>query len=157
MMPKNELRDHIISILREHDHRLTPQREAVVEVLIDNADAHLSAENIFMQTKHNYPDIGLATVYRTLELLESLGLVHKFEYGDGQSRYEVNQSADDHYHHHLICVKCGSIGEFKDDLLDEIEQEIAKETGFLVTDHCLRFFGICRECQAAEGETSDRD
>ena len=151
-MQKQKLRDYIVAALRERDHRLTPQREAVVEVLLDNADAHLSAENIFMQTKDAYPDIGLATVYRPLELLESLGLVHKFDYGDGQSRYEVNLTAEGHYHHHLICVNCGEIGEYKDDLLDEIEEKIAAETGFVVTDHCLRLFGLCRKCQAASGK-----
>lgn len=154
-MQKQQLRDYIYTALRERDHRLTPQREAVVEVLLANPDAHLSAENIFMQTKDNFPDIGLATVYRTLELLESLGLVHKFDYGDGQSRYEVNVSAEGHYHHHLICVKCGEIGEFKDDLLDEIEERIEAETGFLVTDHCLRLIGLCRRCQEEQAKSSE--
>ncbi|HHT73497.1 MAG TPA: transcriptional repressor [Firmicutes bacterium] len=154
-MQKQKLRDRIYSALREGDHRLTPQREAVVEVLLDNADAHLSAENIFMQTKHNYPDIGLATVYRTLELLENLGLVHRFDYGDGQSRYEVSLTAEGHYHHHLICVNCGEIGEFKDDLLDEIEEKIAAETGFVVTDHCLRLFGLCQKCQGEQDKPAE--
>ncbi len=155
-MQKHKLRDHIYAVLREQDHRLTPQREAVIEVLLDNADAHLSAENIFLQTKQNYPDIGLATVYRTLELLENFGLIHRFDYGDGQSRYEVNLSAEGHYHHHLICVNCGEIGEYKDDLLDEIEEKIARETGFVVTDHCLRLFGLCSKCQSEQDKPSDR-
>src|SRR5690554_6767832 len=156
-MQRQELRDHILSALRERDHRLTPQREAVVDVLLDNSDEHLSAEHVFLQTKQNYPDIGLATVYRTLELLEGLGLVHRFDYGDGQSRYEINLSSEDHYHHHLICVNCDDIGEFKDDLLDEIEEKIARETGFRVTDHCLRFFGLCQKCQSKDSDKAAID
>ena len=104
-----------------------------------------------MQTKKIYPEIGLATVYRNLELLEKLNIIHRFDSGDGQSRYEIRLGTEDqHFHHHLICEQCGSIGEFKTDLLETIEKRIADETGFEVTDHCLRFFGICAVCREQE-------
>ncbi|HHU60837.1 MAG: Fur family transcriptional regulator [Bacillota bacterium] len=142
------LKEWVRNQLEKDSSRLTPQREAVVDVLIANADDHLSAEDIFIHTKKLYPEIGLATVYRNLELLEKLNIIHRFDYGDGHSRYEIRLGDDDeHYHHHLICQKCGSIGEFKSDLLDTIEKRIAAETGFEVTDHCLRFFGICAQCR----------
>ena len=147
-MSKQTLMDRVRTQLEHHSHRLTPQREAVVNVLIENSEGHLSAEDVFLHTKELYPEIGLATVYRSLELLESLGVIHRLDYGDGQNRYEIKLGTEDeHYHHHLICKKCGSIGEFTDDLLEEIEKRIANETGFAVTDHCLRFFGLCKECQ----------
>ncbi len=137
--------------LEKHSYRLTPQRAAVVNALIAGADDHLSAEEIFLQTKKTYPNIGLATVYRNLELLERLNIIHRFDYGDGQNRYEIRLGMDElHYHHHLICRKCGSIGEFRTDLLETIEERISEETGFAVTDHCLRFFGICADCQGKE-------
>lgn len=143
------LKDWIREQLAKESHRLTPQREAVVDVLIKNADDHLSAEEIFMHTRELYAEIGLATVYRNLELLEKLGLIHRFDYGDGQNRYEIRLGAEeDHYHHHLICQKCGSIGEFHSDLLETIEKRIQEETGFEVTDHCLRFFGLCKHCRS---------
>lgn len=141
------LKDWVSAELEKNSYRLTPQREAVVDVLIANADGHLSAEEVFMHTKKLHAEIGLATIYRNLELLESLGIIHRFEYGDGQSRYEIRLGdEEEHYHHHLICRKCGSIGEFKSDLLETIERRIAEETGFEVTDHCLRFFGVCASC-----------
>ncbi|HHY10970.1 MAG TPA: transcriptional repressor [Firmicutes bacterium] len=137
--------------LEEHSYRLTPQRAAVVNVLIARADDHLSAEEIFLHTKELYPNIGLATVYRNLEILEKLDIVHRFDYGDGQSRYEIRLGRDDqHYHHHLICQSCGAIGEFQTDLLEELEKRISEETGFQVKDHCLRFFGICAACLKKE-------
>lgn len=145
------LKEWVQTRLERESHRLTPQREAVVDVLIANADDHLSAEEIFMHTKAFHAEIGLATVYRNLELLEKLGIIHRFDYGDGQSRYEIRLGEDEeHYHHHLICQQCGFIGEFRSDLLETIEKRIAEETGFAVTDHCLRFFGICGSCRAKE-------
>ncbi|HHY15154.1 MAG TPA: transcriptional repressor, partial [Firmicutes bacterium] len=142
------MKERFQSQLEKDSYRLTPQREAVLEVLIAHADDHLSAEEIFLHTKKIYADIGLATVYRNLELLEKLGIIHRFDYGDGQSRYEISLGEEgEHYHHHLICRECGAIGEFKSDLLETIEKRIAEDTGFAVTDHCLRFFGICAACQ----------
>lgn len=147
------LKDWVRSELEKNSYRLTPQREAVVDVLIAHADGHLSAEEVFLHTKELYAEIGLATIYRNLELLEGLGIIHRLEYGDGQSRYEIKLGdVEEHYHHHLICQKCGSIGEYKSDLLETIEQKIAEETGFQVTDHCLRFFGICPDCLKKEQE-----
>lgn len=133
--------------LAHHEYRLTPQREAVVRSLIEHKQSHLSAEDLYQVSKGIRPDIGLATVYRTLEILEKLNIVYKLEYGDGQSRYELNLHDEEHYHHHLICVKCGNISEFNDDLLEEIESRVTKEANFQVTDHCLRFFGVCAKCQ----------
>ncbi len=133
--------------LETHEHRMTPQREAVIRVLLQHRQSHLSAEDIYQNTKELFPEIGLATVYRSLELLEKLNIVYKLEYGDGQSRYELNHQSEEHYHHHLICLKCGAISEFNDDLLETIENKVASESNFKVTDHCLRFFGYCAVCQ----------
>lgn len=134
--------------LKEHDYQLTPQREAVLKVLIENADMHLKVEDIYMRTKELAPEIGLATVYRTLELLEKINVVCRFEYGDGQSRYELVCKSEEHYHHHLICLKCGEISEFRDDLLDELEERISQEQQFKIVDHSLRFFGYCAKCSS---------
>ncbi|NMB02286.1 MAG: transcriptional repressor [Firmicutes bacterium] len=142
------LKDRIRARLEKESHRLTPQRDAVLDVLIANADEHLSAEEIYNYTKEIHSEIGLATVYRNLELLEKLGIIHRFEYGDGQSRYEIRlDEGEEHYHHHLICKKCGYIGEFHSDLLEAIERRIDEEKDFQVTDHCLRFFGLCAKCR----------
>lgn len=80
------LKDWVRTQLEQDSHRLTPQREAIVDVLIANANDHLSAEEVYMFTRDLHSEIGLATVYRNLELLEKLGIVHRFDYGDGQNR-----------------------------------------------------------------------
>lgn len=134
--------------LVENDYRLTPQREVVVQVLLDNTDKHLRAEDIFMYAKKIAPDIGLATVYRTLELLDKLKIIYRLESGDGQSRYELSKNSELHYHHHLICLDCGTISEFKDDLLEEVEAKIEASEDFEVVDHTLKFYGYCAKCKS---------
>ncbi|MGI6036775.1 MAG: Fur family transcriptional regulator [Limnochordia bacterium] len=136
-----EIRDQ----LKERDLRLTPQREAVLKVLL-TTNGHLSAEEIYLATKEKAAEVGLATIYRTLELFEKLGIVRKLEAGVGQGRYEFVDS-DDHYHHHLICLSCGKISEFNEDLLEVLEETISARSGFTISDHCLRFFGYCADCQ----------
>jgi Fur family ferric uptake transcriptional regulator len=139
------------------EQRLTPQRELVLQVLARDGDRHLSAEEIYLLARQEMPEIGLATVYRTLELFAELGVISRLEVGAGQTRYELNRSPDLHYHHHLICHKCGRIEEFREDLLEELERRVEEETGFTITDHNLRFFGLCRTCRAnGQGSPSSR-
>ena len=150
--------ENVREILSEKDHRLTPQREAVLRVLIQKSGSHPSADEIFFSTKSDHPEIGLATVYRTLELLCEVGVAYRLEFGGAGARYEFNQDLERHYHHHLICINCGKIMEFREDLLEGIEEAVARETGFLVTDHSLRLYGYCKECRGKEqnqGEDSD--
>lgn len=132
------------TLLKEKNLRLTPQREAVLRILLDCQDKHLTAEDIYDRTRAEYPDIGLATIYRALELFEELGLVSRLEFGDGGRRYEFALGKD---HHHLLCMDCGQIAEFNEDLLDDLQQTIARESGFLILNHSLRFFGYCSRCK----------
>ncbi|WP_075866010.1 Fur family transcriptional regulator [Carboxydothermus islandicus] len=140
--------------LRESDYKLTPQREEILRVLIENQDKHLSAEEILGLVKEKSPEIGLATVYRTLEILYSLGLVHCMDFGDGRKRYEFELlESKSHQHHHLICLNCGKIEEIEEDLLEELEREVYKNKGFVVTNHQLKIYGFCRNCAPKkEGE-----
>jgi len=154
-MTDKSLLSEIEAQLAAKDLRLTLQRAAVVQVLIENTDTHLRAEDIFMLTKKFAPDIGLATVYRTLELLESLGIIYRLEYGDGQSRYELGRKSEGHYHHHLICLKCGEISEFDDDLLEKLEEKIASERDFEIVDHSLQVFGYCKKCRAKKDDVKE--
>lgn len=135
--------------LSEKDYRLTPQRESILMILLAHRERHLSADEVYLAARERNLELGLATVYRTLELFAQLGIVHKLDYGDGQSRYEYNAGLDRHYHHHLICLGCGRIIEFNQDLLEDLEREISRKTDFDITDHCLRFFGYCRSCTPA--------
>lgn len=141
-----------IDILRQRlqarQHKLTTQRRTVLEVFIAHPGEHLSAEDVYGILRGDDIDIGLATVYRSLELLANLNILQRMEFGDGCSRYEIGtMSPDEHQHHHLICVKCGKLLEFPDDLMDDLENDVLEKTGFKVVDHQVKFFGYCKECR----------
>ncbi len=133
--------------LHQQDYKVTPQRQVILRAFLDNMTAHLSAEEVYNIVKERHPDIGLATVYRTLDLLTALDVLQKINFGDGRTRYELSQQ-ETHYHHHMICLGCGRVQEFDDDLLESLEKILTRQTGFRITDHQLKFFGYCRECSA---------
>lgn len=135
--------------LHKAGFKLTPQREVTVEVLLEKEKDHLSAEEIYMEVKNKNSGIGLATVYRTLEILTELKVVNKITFQDGLARYDLNKDGKKHQRHHLLCLNCGKIEEVEEDLLDEIEEDIEKKYNFLVKDHRLTFHGVCDECRKA--------
>lgn len=132
---------------KERDYKLTPQRQIILQVFIDNQDKHLSAEDVHNIVRQQSNDIGLATVYRTLELLSDLDILQKMDFGDGRSRYEINESTSPHHHHHLICLACGKVIEFADDLMEDLENIIAQNSNFTIVDHQVKFYGYCQECR----------
>lgn len=136
--------------LSAHSYKLTPQREATVRVLLENVDDHLSAEDVYLLVKEKAPEIGLATVYRTLELLSELQIIHKLNFGDGVTRYEFRAEGAEHHHHHLICLNCGTVDEITEDWLGPIERRIEKEYDFQIVDHRLTFYGICQRCKGQD-------
>ncbi len=138
--------DNICQILAERDYKLTPQRKIIVETFLEHGERHLSAEEIYSLVKAKHPEIGMATVYRTLDLLAELGILQKMNFGDGRSRYEFSNQ-DEHHHQHLICLSCGDVLEFADDLLESLEKAIGEATKFKITDHQLKFYGYCKKCQ----------
>ena len=146
--------DRIKKQLHAQSYKLTPQREATVRVLLEREEDHLSAEDIYLLVKEKAPEIGLATVYRTLELLSELKIVDKINFGDGVSRYDLRKEGAAHFHHHLVCMECGSVEEIVEDLLEDVEKIVQKDWGFQVKDHRLTFHGICQKCHKAEAETS---
>ena len=140
--------DRIKKQLHEASYKLTPQREATVLVLLEHEADHLSAEDVFLLVKDKSPDIGLATVYRTLELLTDLKVVDKINFGDGVSRFDLRKEGADHFHHHLICIECGKVEEIEEDLLPAVEEKVESDFNFRILDHRLTFHGVCSECQA---------
>jgi len=135
------------NILKENGYKLTPQRRATLEVLLNNQGEHLSTEEIYTKVRKTHPEIGLATVYRTMLLLEELGLLIKHNFEDGRNRYELSHPDEDHDHHHLICLKCGRVSEVEEDLLGSLEEIIVKKHGFQVINHKVKFYGHCKNCQ----------
>ncbi len=138
--------DRIKQQLHTHSYKLTPQREATVRVLLEHEEDHLSAEDVYLLIKEKSPEIGLATVYRTLELLSDLQIIHKLNFGDGVARYEFRTEGAEHHHHHLVCIHCGSVDEIMEDLLGEVEQKVEQDFTFKILDHRLTFHGICYRC-----------
>lgn len=139
--------------LRGCGYRLTLPRQAILEVL-ENTSKHLSAEDVFMAVKKKYPQVGLTTVYRTLELLVEMGLVFRFDFGDGRARFEMSEGpqSKDH-HHHLICSACGRVIDYTDfikeevELLNKTEKGLSKKYDFNIKNHLIQFFGLCKQCK----------
>lgn len=134
-------------LFHQKQYKLTPQRQIILGIFLDHHGQHLSAEDVYSILRHQSSEIGLATVYRTLELLSDLDVLQKIEFGDGRSRYEINETNALHHHHHLICLSCGKVKEFEDDLLETLEHAIARKSNFKIVDHQLKFYGYCHECQ----------
>lgn len=148
--------DKIKRALMENGSKLTTQREIIVRVLLENEQDHLSAEDVYMLVKEKFPEIGLATVYRTLELLADLQVVAKMNFGDGVARYDLRGEGQEHMHHHLICQRCGSLDEIKEDWLTDLEERLEREYGFKVLDHRLDFIGNYKECKNGDCKRTNK-
>jgi Fur family ferric uptake transcriptional regulator len=133
--------------LQSQGYKLTPQREATVRVLLEHEEDHLSAEDVFMLVRDKAPEIGLATVYRTLELLSDIHVLEKMNFGDGVARYDLRNESSHHHHHHLICMNCGTVDEIMEDWLGALEERLSQSFQFEVVDHRLDFLGICHRCK----------
>ena len=136
-------------ILKENGLKVTNQRLLVLEAIASRPERHLTAEEIYELVKVDFPEIGLATVYRTIQLFSELHLIDRINFDDGFVRYEIGNiynHEQKHRHHHLICKKCGKVTSFQDDLLEELEEMIANTTGFYVVDLDVKLYGYCVEC-----------
>lgn len=136
--------DAIIQKLRDNGHKITPQRMAIVDIIAKSI-GHPSVEDIYDQIKINFPTMSLATVYRNIVLIKSLGEVLELGFPDGSNRYDGNNP---HPHPHVICIKCKKIVDPDLDSLEDMTKELAEETDFKILNHRLDFFGICSNCMA---------
>ena len=137
---------------RRHGLRLTSPREAILNVISENPP-HLSADEVFFLVRKRCPAIGLATVYRTLELLTQMGILKKYDFGEGRSRYELSSEDESDHHHHLVCTKCGKIVDYSEFMIQEVEfikqleAELSRRHNFSIDSHQIYFYGLCPECQ----------
>ena len=145
-------REDFKKILKKKGLKVTRQRLVVLEVLAENPQKHLTAEEIYERVKAENPDIGLATVYRTVQLLLELELIERINLDDGFVRYEIGdtQGREHHRHHHLICLRCGGVTAFQKDMLEALETGVQAALGFQVTDHEVKLYGICKDCSEKE-------
>lgn len=134
--------DAIIRKLRKNDHKLTPQRLAIAKIL-SCSEGHPSVEEIFEQLLPDFPTISLATVYRNILLIKSLGEVLELGFPDSSNRYDARKP---YPHPHVICTKCKKIIDPELSGLRDMTAEVARETGFEILTHRLDFFGICNDC-----------
>jgi Fur family peroxide stress response transcriptional regulator len=137
----------IIQKLRDNGHKITPQRLAITAVLT-KSEGHPSVEDIYDQIKTDFPTMSLATVYRNIVLIKSLGEVLELGFPDGSNRYDGNKPPP---HPHVICVKCKKIVDPDLDSFDDMKKEVASATSFTILNHRLDFFGICSNCMAGNG------
>lgn len=136
--------------------KLTPQRKATITVLLENKEKHLSAEEVYALLHQKCPEIGLATVYRTLDVLAEIQIVNKVSFEDGIARFDLKVRDQGHFHHHLVCTNCGNVTEIFEDLLGDVERRVLRQYHFEVSDHRLTFLGICQDCrrkQVIEGNS----
>jgi Fur family transcriptional regulator, ferric uptake regulator len=129
--------------LTDKGYRLTPQRLMVVKA-VEDAESHISAEEIYAQVSAYYPQFNISTVYRTLETLKAEGLVTETDMGDGRVRYHCMGKG---HHHHLVCQKCGAIVDIEDNALDVLRGEVRSRYDFDVDMKHLALFGRCARCR----------
>ena len=134
--------------LRAAGLKSTLPRRKILEVMESRGERHMSAEDIYRSLLESDEDVGLATVYRVLTQFEAAGLVAKHHFEGDHSVYELNQGE---HHDHILCVKCGKVEEFVDDVIEQRQHDIAEKKGFAMTDHCLYIYGICADCQKEAG------
>ena len=128
--------------LAEHGLKQTRQREAIVEAFLAE-EGHISSEDLYERVRGANPEIGAATVYRTLKLICDARVANPIQFRDGVTLYERQQA----HHDHLICLSCGEIIEFECSVIEEQQVEIAEQYGYRLTRHQHHLFGYCPACQ----------
>lgn len=146
----------IVDALRKRGYKVTPQRRITIEVLLTFPLQHFSVEELYQGVKRCNPEVGMSTIYRTVQILEEMGYITKRNFDDGFARYEMCEFDEKHWHHHLICLKCGKVIEMQDDYLEMLEKEIEEKKRFIIMNHELKVYGYCSDCyKIMEGEKFD--
>lgn len=136
--------DRLNDYLKAHDLKNTNQRNLVVEKFLA-MDKHVDVESLHNVLKEEGHNVGLATIYRTMNLLKSAGLVIQHSFSEAKAVFEVSYP---HTHHdHLVCLICGKVEEFVNEEIEKIQDNIAHKMGFKLLDHRLDLFGYCTDCQ----------
>ncbi len=138
-------KDNLVSDqeLRAAGLKVTLPRVKILHILEKAKQHHMTAEDVYKALVETGDDVGLATVYRVLTQFEEAGLVNRHYFEGGNSVFELNQGE---HHDHLVCVKCGHVAEFVDDIIEQRQRAIAKENHFKMTDHSLIIYGMCAKC-----------
>ncbi|MCX7125764.1 MAG: ferric iron uptake transcriptional regulator [Gammaproteobacteria bacterium] len=130
--------------LKQAGLKITTPRLKILELMENAKPHHMSAESIHQRLKDQGDNVGLATVYRVLIQFETAGLIRRHNFEGGFSVFEIEHGE---HHDHMVCERCGAVKEFTDDLIEKRQAEIAKESGFQITEHHHTIYGICQRCQ----------
>jgi Fur family transcriptional regulator, ferric uptake regulator len=141
------------SELKKAGLKTTLPRLKILEILRKSGVRHLSAEDVYKHLLEASEDIGLATVYRVLTQFEAAGLVIRHNFEGGRAVFERN---DEKHHDHMVCVECGEVFEFRDEVIEQRQRTVAETAGFLMQDHSLYLYGVCRGFRET-GDCSMRD
>ena len=133
------------SDLKKAGLKVTLPRMKILEFLEQSKVRHQSAEDIYRALLDDGEDIGLATVYRVLTQFEAAGLVERHHFESGQAVFELNEKG---HHDHIVCVMCGLVEEFYDEVIESRQREVAADKGYEVTDHSLTLYGKCPDCRS---------
>jgi len=128
------------SQLREAGLKVTTPRVKILEILNDNQQRHMSAEDVYRALLDSEQDIGLATVYRVLTQFETAGIVTRHRFEGGTAVFEMNEGE---HHDHIVCIDCGRVEEFADEEIEARQKSIAADMGFVLEDHSLTLHGRC--------------
>ncbi len=141
----NDVLQNFKKLLKQNNLKYTAQRELILNIIYKN-HGHFTPEDIYNLIKENYPDIkiGIATIYRTLTLLEDANIVSSISFGTQGKKYEFGLKE---HHDHLVCLECGGIEEFFDETIEKQQEIIAKKFNFKMTNHVMKITGICESCQ----------
>ena len=142
MSSRADHRETLREYLQHRKLKWTSQRDAILEVFL-STDEHLTSEEVYRQVGALHPRVGFSTVYRTLRLFVDAGVASQRNFRDGVTRYEVRQP----HHDHLVCLGCNCILEFGNDAIESLQEDVAREQGFLLVSHRHELYGYCRDCQ----------
>ena len=145
---KLEVESIIDNIMEKLDIRLTSQRKIILSTFIENMDKHLTVNELYVIIKDKNKLIGMATIYRTIEILLKNDIIIKHDFGDSVPKYELGIERKKN-HHHLICKRCGKIIEVSELLKDDFQKKLLVVEGFQCTGYTLKIFGYCDKCRIA--------
>ncbi|MGO2083937.1 Fur family transcriptional regulator [Vagococcus sp.] len=138
----NQVVQDAVKKMKESDIRITPQRYAILEYLIESK-SHPTADEIYKHLEERFPNMSVATVYNNLRLFTDIGFVIEMAYGDSSSRFDFTSTK----HYHAICEVCEKVEDIFYPGLEDVESATEQLTGFIINDHRLELYGICPECQ----------
>lgn len=134
------------AVLKQAGLKATLPRLKILEFLETSEKRHVSAEDIYKALLSSGEEIGLATIYRVLTQFESAGMVMRHHFEGERSVFEL-AGDDDEHHDHLVCVRCGDVTEFVSDEIERLQTQVADQHGYVITDHSLYIYGLCKDCQ----------